>query len=95
MHSVQAKHSLRMLSLRQPAQYIWTGFENMGDESDDNACDGMMWKLLPDWFESIDDETASFSTEGNGPKSRGGGPSASAGGGVRVCCRGEAVYDWN
>lgn len=42
----------------------------------------------------MDDETALSSTDGNGPMSRG-GPSASAGGGVRVCCRGEAVYDWN
>jgi hypothetical protein len=48
MHSVQAKHSLRILSLLQPAQYIWTGFENIGDESEERFCDGMMWKLLPD-----------------------------------------------
>jgi hypothetical protein len=48
IHSVQAKHSLRILSLLQPAQYICTGFENMGDESEDMFCDGMMWKLLPD-----------------------------------------------
>ena len=94
MHSVQAKHSLRILSLLQPAQYIWTGFENIGDESEERFCDGMMWKLLPDWFESREDETAVSSTEGKGPMSKG-GPSASAGGGVRVCCNGDAVYDWN
>lgn len=64
----------------------------MGDESD--ALDGMMWKLVPDWVESVKDGGASFSTEGNGCMSSGFGAS-SAGGGVKVCCKGDAVYDWN
>lgn len=50
-----------------------------------------MWKFVPDCVESI--EEGSPSTEGKGWRSRGLPASASAGGGVRVCCKGEAVYD--
>lgn len=64
----------------------------MGDESE--AVDGMMWKFAPDCVESIEDGGASPSTDGKGCMSSGPGTS-SAGGGVRVCCRGEAVYEWN
>lgn len=53
-----------------------------------------MWKFVPDWAESIDEGAVSFSTEGKGCMSSGFGTS-SAGGGVRVCCKGDAVYDWN
>jgi hypothetical protein len=70
------------------------GLENIGDESEDKACEGTMWKLLPDWLdEPSEDETIVVvsSTEGKGPRSSGGAPSASAGGGVRVCWRGDAV----
>ena len=63
----------------------------MGDESE--ACEGMIWKLEPDCVDSMDG-AVSFSTEGKGCMSRGPGTS-SAGGGVSVCCKGEAVYDWN
>lgn len=66
---------------------------NIGDESD--AVEGMIWKFVPDCVESVKvkDGGASPSTDGNGGMSSGG--ASSAGGGVRVCCRGDAVYDWN
>lgn len=55
----------------------------MGDESE-RPWDGI-WKFWPDTADSMED-----STEGKGCRS-----DMSGGGGVKVFCSGDAVYDWS